>query len=146
MIRQRARWLVVVVIGSVFIAGCGSSSSSSSTSSQSSSPAATSGTTTSSTPVSTGTTSSAPSTTSGAPSSAAVADAVAECKSVIKEAPTLGASTKAKVEAICNKAADGDLAGARTAAKEVCEEVINSSPIPAGAIKEHALAACKAAQ
>jgi hypothetical protein len=75
-----------------------------------------------------------------------VADAVAECKSVIKEAPTLGASTKAKVEAICNKAADGDLAGARAAAKEVCEEVINSSPIPAGAIKEHALAACKAAQ
>jgi len=38
------------------------------------------------------------------------------------------------------------LAGARAAAKEVCEEVINSSPIPAGAIKEHALAACKAAQ
>jgi hypothetical protein len=75
-----------------------------------------------------------------------VADAVAECKSVIKEAPTLGSSTKAKVEAICNKAADGDLAGARAAAKEVCEEVINSSPIPAGAVKEHALAACKAAQ
>jgi hypothetical protein len=136
MIRQRSRWLVVVVIGSMFIAGCGSSSSSSSTSSQSSSPAATSGTTTS-TPSTT---------TSGAPGSAAVADAVAECKSVIKEAPTLGASTKAKVEAICNKAADGDLAGARAAAKEVCEEVINSSPIPAGAIKEHALAACKAAQ
>jgi hypothetical protein len=65
---------------------------------------------------------------------------------VIKEAPTLGSSTKAKVEAICNKAADGDLAGARAAAKEVCEEVINSSPIPAGAIKERALAACKAAQ
>ncbi len=140
MIRQRSRWLVVVVVGSVFIAGCGSSSSSS-TSSQSSSPAATS-----STPPPTGTTSSTPSTTPGAPSSAAVADAVAECKSVIKEAPTLGASTKAKVEAICNKAADGDLAGARAAAKEVCEEVINASPIPAGAVKEHALAACKAAQ
>jgi len=145
MIRQRSKWLVVVVIGSMFIAGCGSSSSSSSTSSQSSSPAATSGTTSSSTPASTGTTST-PGTTPNPASSAAVADAVAECKSVIKEAPTLGASTKAKVEAICNKAADGDLAGARAAAKEVCEEVINSSPIPAGAIKEHALAACKAAQ
>jgi hypothetical protein len=153
MIRQRSRWLVIVVaVGSMFIAGCGSSSSSSSTSGQSSAPAATSATT-SSTPASTGTTSSTPgttstpsTTTSGAPSSAAVADAVAECRAVIKEAPTLGASTKAKVEAICNKAADGDLAGARAAAKEVCEEVINGSPIPAGAVKEHALAACKAAQ
>ncbi len=137
MIRQRSKWLVAVVIGSMFIAGCGSSSSSSSTSS---SPAATS-----STPASTGTTSTS-STTPNPAGSAAVADAVAECRSVIKEAPTLGASTKAKVEAICNKAADGDLAGARAAAKEVCEEVINASPIPAGAIKEHALAACKAAQ
>ena len=141
MIRQRSRWLVVVVVGSVFIAGCGSSSSSS-TSSQSSSPAAT----TARLRHPPGPRLSTPSTTPGAPSSAAVADAVAECKSVIKEAPTLGASTKAKVEAICNKAADGDLAGARAAAKEVCEEVINASPIPAGAVKEHALAACKAAQ
>jgi hypothetical protein len=152
MIRQRSKWLVVVVIGSVFIAGCGSSSSSSSTSSQSGSTAATTGTTTSSTPASTGTTSSAPSTSStpstipNPASSAGLADAVAECRSVIKEAPTLSASTKTKVEAICNKAADGDLAGARAAAKEVCEEVINASPIPAGAVKERALAACKAVQ
>jgi predicted lipid-binding transport protein (Tim44 family) len=146
MIRQRSKWLVVVVIGSVFIAGCGSSSSSSSTSSQSSSPAATTAATTSSTPASTTGTTSTPSTIPNPASSAGLADAVAECRSVIKEAPTLGASTKAKVEAICNKAADGDLAGARAAAKEVCEEVINASPIPAGAIKEHALAACKAAQ
>jgi hypothetical protein len=144
MSRQLSKWLVVVaIIGSVFIAGCGSSSSS--TSSQSGSTAATGGTT-SSTPPSTGTTSSTTSTIPNPASSAAVADAVAECKSVIKEAPTLGASTKAKVEAICNKAADGDLAGARAAEKEVCEEVINASPIPAGAVKEHALAACKAAQ
>jgi hypothetical protein len=133
MFRQRSKWLVVAMIGSAFIAGCGSSSSSS-TSSQSSSTVATS---------------SAPSTTetasthSTAPSSAAVADAVAECKSVIKAAPTLSGSAKAKVEAICNKAADGDLAGARAAAKEVCVEVINSTPIPS-VLKEHALAECKA--
>jgi len=143
MFRQRSKWIVVVVVGSVFIAGCGSSSSSSSTSS---STAATTATTSSTPASSTGTTSSTPSTTPNPASSAGLADAVAECKSVIKEAPTLGASTKAKVEAICNKAADGDLAGARAAAKEVCEEVINASPIPAGAVKEHALAACKAAQ
>ncbi|MGD0452189.1 MAG: hypothetical protein ABSB69_01205 [Solirubrobacteraceae bacterium] len=49
---------------------------------------------------------------------------------------------KSKVEGICNKAASGNLAGARAAAKEVCVEVINASPIPA-AEKAQALAACK---
>jgi hypothetical protein len=137
MFRQRSKWLIVAVIGSMFIAGCGSSSSSSTTS-QSTPPAATSST--SSTATSTTQTASTPSTPS---SSAAVADAVAECKSVIKEAPTLSGTAKAKVEAICNKAADGDVAGARAAAKEVCVEVINSTPIPS-ALKQHALAACKA--
>jgi predicted lipid-binding transport protein (Tim44 family) len=135
MFRQRSKWLIVAVIGSMFIAGCGSSSSSSTTSQ--STPAATSS---SSTATSTTQTASTPSTPS---SSAAVADAVAECKSVIKEAPTLSGTAKAKVEAICNKAADGDVAGARAAAKEVCVEVINSTPIPS-ALKQHALAACKA--
>jgi hypothetical protein len=71
-----------------------------------------------------------------------VAEAVAACKSVIQRDPTLSASLKAKVEGICNKAASGNLAGARAAAKEVCAEVINASPIPAAA-KEEALAACK---
>jgi hypothetical protein len=135
MFRQTSRWLMVAVIGSMFIAGCGSSSSSSTTSQ--STPAATSS---SSTSTSTTQTASTPSTPS---SSAAVADAVAECKLVIKEAPTLSGTAKAKVEAICNKAADGDVAGARAAAKEVCVEVINSTPIPS-ALKQHALAACKA--
>jgi hypothetical protein len=51
---------------------------------------------------------------------------------------------KSKVEGICNKAASGDLAGARAAAKEVCVEVIDASPI-SGAAKQQALAACKAA-
>jgi hypothetical protein len=49
---------------------------------------------------------------------------------------------KSKVEGICNKAASGDLSGARAAAKEVCVEVLNASPIPAAA-KQRALAACK---
>jgi hypothetical protein len=69
---------------------------------------------------------------------------VAVCKAVIQRAPTLSATTKAKVESICNKAEHGDLAGARAAAKEVCAEVINASPIPAPA-KAQALAACKRA-
>jgi hypothetical protein len=51
---------------------------------------------------------------------------------------------KSKVEGICNKAASGNLAGAQAAAKEVCVEVINASPI-SGAAKQQALAACKAA-
>jgi hypothetical protein len=71
-----------------------------------------------------------------------LAQAVAVCKSVIQREPTLSASLKAKVEGICNKAASGNLAGARAAAKEVCVEVINASPVPAAA-KAQALAACQ---
>jgi len=71
-----------------------------------------------------------------------VAAAVAECKAIAQKATTLSASLKSKVEGICNKAASGNLAGARAAAKEVCVEVINASPVPA-AEKAQALAACK---
>jgi hypothetical protein len=67
---------------------------------------------------------------------------VASCRSALKRAPTLSATLKAKVEAICNKAASGDLAGARAAAREVCGEVVKSYPIPFAAAKERALAAC----
>jgi hypothetical protein len=142
MIRQLSTWLVVALVG-VFIAGCGSSSSSTS-SSQSSAATAT----TSSTPAAGGTTSTSgttttPSVPTSVPTTAAgVAQAVAACKSIIQSEPTLSSSLKAKVEGICNKAANGDLAGARTAAKEVCAEVINASPIPAAA-KAQALAACR---
>jgi hypothetical protein len=45
------------------------------------------------------------------------------------------------IDGICAKAAT-DPEAARQAAKEVCVEVINASPIPAIA-KEHALAGCK---
>jgi hypothetical protein len=48
---------------------------------------------------------------------------------------------KTKVEGICTKAANGDVSGARAAAKEVCVEVIDASPIT-GATKEKSLAAC----
>jgi len=142
MTRQLSTWLVVALVG-VFIAGCGSSSSSTS-SSQSSAATAT----TSSTPAAGGTTSTSgttttPSVPTSVPTTAAgVAQAVAACKSIIQSEPTLSSSLKAKVEGICNKAANGDLAGARTAAKEVCAEVINASPIPAAA-KAQALAACR---
>jgi hypothetical protein len=71
-----------------------------------------------------------------------VAQAVTECKSIVQREPTLSSSTKAKVEGICNKAAKGDLAEARAAAKEVCVEVINAAPIP-GSGDTEALAACQ---
>jgi hypothetical protein len=69
---------------------------------------------------------------------------VAICKSVTARAATLPGSTKAKIEGICSKAAAGDLAGARAAAKAVCSEVINATQLPSAAAKEQALAACKA--
>ena len=141
MIRQSSRWLMVVIVGSLFVAGCGSgnSSTSSSGATASSTPASSTGTGTA------GTASTSVGTTpSSVASSAAVAAAVSTCKSLIKAVPTLSTSAKAKVEAICNKAANGDLAGARQATKEVCVEVINASPIPSGPAKEHALAGCKA--
>ena len=89
-------------------------------------------------------TSTSPTTAPSAASAAAVTEYVAICKSIIRRVPTLSANVKAKVEGICNKAASGDLAGARAAAKEVCVEVIDASPI-SGAAKEMDLPACKAA-
>jgi hypothetical protein len=119
MFRQPSKWLVVALVGGVFFAGCGSSSSSSS----------------STTSGSTGTSSIT------VPTGAGVAQAIASCKSVVQKAPTLSSTTKAKIEGICEKAGT-DPAAARTAAKEVCVEVVNASPIPSGSIKEKALAAC----
>jgi hypothetical protein len=136
----RPRLLMLAALGGVLIAGCGGGSSTSSSHS-----ASTTAATTSTTPATT-TASAKPSSvpSSVAASPAALADAVAVCKSIIQRAPTLSATTKAKVESICSKAEHGDLAGAQAAAKEVCTEVIEASPIPAPA-KAQALAACKRA-
>jgi len=138
MIRPISSWLLVALAGGALLAGCGSSSGNSTSSSQASSAAAPT------VPAAAGTSStSAAGTPGGAASVAGVQQAVTACKSVIRAAPTLSASTKAKVEGVCNKAASGDEAGARRAAKEVCVEVINASPVPAVA-KQQALASCNA--
>ncbi len=144
MIATRSPLLVFVLLLGALLAGCGSSSSTTSSSTAASTPV----TTSTSSPVAAGTSSTtqattSPATTSSAASAAGVAQYVAVCKSIIQREPALAASVKAKVEGICNKAADGDIEGARAAAKEVCVEVINASPIPPGTAKEHALAACK---
>jgi hypothetical protein len=137
MIGMRSPLLLVVLLCGALVAGCGSSSSSTTSASTSTTTSAT--TATPPTP----TTSTSPSTTASGAAAAGVSRYVAVCKSIIEREPTLSASVKAKVESICNKAADGDLQGARAAAKEVCVEVINASPIPAAA-KAQALKTCKA--
>src|SRR5271167_5157286 len=121
---------LVAVFGCALVAGCGSSSNNSTSSSQTVAPAVSA---TGATP--------APAATGA--SGAALQQAVAACKQVVRTEPTLSASVKTKVEGICNKAASGDLEGARKAAKEVCTEVIDASQLPAAA-KEQVLADCKA--
>jgi hypothetical protein len=143
MLARRFQLLAGVVLCSALICGCGSGGSSTTSGSTAGTPAVT--TSAASSTAATTTSSAAPPTSvipNGPISAAELAAAVAECKSVIKRAPTLSASLKGKVEAICNKAASGNIAAARAAAREVCDEVINSTPIPK-AEKAQALAACK---
>jgi len=136
MIRTLSTSLLVALSGAALLAGCGSSSStstSSTSSSQSSPTPATSGSTAAQT-----TSTVTPSGASGV----ALAAAVEACRRSVQTASQVSPSVKAKVEAICDKAAHGDAAGAEKAGREVCTEVINASPVPAAA-KEQALAACK---
>lgn len=132
MISKLSTWLAVALVGAVFVAGCGSSSTSSSTSGS---------TNTSSTAASN--TSSGGSTIPAVANSAAVQQAVAACKHGVQSASTLSSSAKQRIEGICNKAGSGDLNAAREAARELCVELVNASPLPSGSIKEQALAACK---
>jgi len=137
---RRSPSLLIVLACVALIAGCGGSSSTNSSSTNSSSTAATSSTTKAAQAAAASTLAKADS--GGAVGAAELAQAVAACKTVIHTDPTLSATLKGKVEGICNKAASGNVAGARAAAKEVCLEIINGSPIPAGPDKQEALAAC----
>jgi hypothetical protein len=133
--RTLLTWLLVPLAAGVLLAGCGGSSSSSTS-------AGTSSTATGSTAPST---SSATSTT-GTTTSSATAAAVESCRRGVKAIPTLPSSTRSKIEAICDKAANGDPGTIRTAAREVCEEIVRSSPLPEGSAKQHAIAGCKSAE
>jgi hypothetical protein len=144
MIGRRSPLLVAVLLCGALLAGCGSSGSSTTSGSTVTGKPVTTSTAAPSAPASAGTTSTSATTPTTIPSVAAgVAQYVEICKSIVQREPTVSATLKAKVEGICDKAAHGDLAGARTASKEVCAEVINASPLPAAA-KEKALAGCKA--
>jgi hypothetical protein len=141
MNRKLSMWLTVALAASASIAGCGSSSSNSgSSSSNSTSSSQTASTAAPANAATSPTTSSTPTTPSGV---GGVQAAVAVCKSAVVRASKLAPSAKAKVEEICNKAANGDLAGARKAAKEACAEVVKVSPLPSSLAKEQALAACR---
>jgi hypothetical protein len=158
MIGRRTALLVIALLCSALIAACGGSGSSTTNGSTATSTPATTTTaastpattTAASTPAATTTAASTPTgttaTTPTLPLSPAEASGVKEyaaiCKLIIAREPHLAASTKSKVEGICSKAAAGNLAGARAAAKEVCVEVISASPIPA-AQKAKDIASCK---
>ncbi len=127
MTRRRIPPLLLALCCGALIGGCGSGSSTKSTAATTT-PAAT--TTTTSTPIPTG--------------AANVQQAVQECKHLVQTQTKLTPGAKAKLEGVCEKAAKGDSAAVKQAAREVCEEVINSSSVPAGPAREQALAACKA--
>ncbi len=120
--------LAAALAAAALLAGCGGSSKSSSSSSAA--PGAAGSATSTST---------AGSTAGSTPAGAA---AITACKQAIQAQTTLPASSKAKLEAVCGKAASGDQAAVRKAAKEVCEEVINKASIPSSA-KERALQTCR---
>jgi hypothetical protein len=123
-------WLLIPLAAGVLLAGCGSSSSSSTSSSTSS----------------TATGSTTPTSTTDLTKSSATAAAVESCRRGAKAIPTLSSSTRTKIETICDKAASGNPAAVRTAAREVCEEIVRASPLPEGSAKQHAVAGCKDAE
>jgi hypothetical protein len=133
MLRRRSAWLAAMLVGAALIAGCGGSSSKSSTTTPST------GSTASSSTASTPSSTSTPGLTG-----AAREEAIKSCKSSIRSAKTLPSSAKTKLEGVCEKAANGDLNAVRTAAREICEEVVKNAGVPAGAQREAALRACKA--
>jgi hypothetical protein len=123
MIRKLCAVQPVVLAAAALLVGCGSSSSTAKT-----------GGSTSST--------STPTTAAGNLS----ARDVKRCKHGVSVLPALSQATKSRLEAICEKAASGDRAAARTAAREACEEIIKASPLPAGRARDRALAGCKDAE
>jgi hypothetical protein len=123
MIRRHFAWAFAALAVAAPLAGCGSSSSSSTTAS-STSPLAT--------------------TSSGAtPAPSSSSSAIQTCLEGVKRLPSLKADTRERLEAICHRGGNGDSEEARKAAVEACEQLVEASPLPAGAAKDKSLAACK---
>ncbi len=66
--------------------------------------------------------------TLGISNTRAVRQAVATCKRTVRGAPLISDHEKVKLIAVCDKAASGDLAGARRIAIDVCHEIVGALP------------------
>lgn len=120
MITRRLILLLIAASTCGFIVGCGSSGSSATGS--------TVGT-------------NAGGTTGSSSNNPAVVQAVATCKSRINSQGSLSASLKSKLNALCDRAGNGDLAGAKQITAEVCREIVQATVPKLG--RGVALAACK---
>jgi hypothetical protein len=128
MKRSRVPMFLAMALCALLLGACGSSSSSSTSNSTS-------------TPASSSSTPSTSSTSTGTSTSPGIKAAVEQCKSIIASQTKLTKGAKGKLEAACSEAAKGNTAAVKKAAKEVCEEVINTSSLPSAA-KEQAKATC----
>lgn len=120
---------LAALAAAALLAGCGGGSSSSTA-------------TTSSAPASAARTGTAATGSGEAVSPADREAALQACKQAINAQTTLSGTVKAKLEGICQKAAAGDRAAVVKAAREVCEEVVKNSSVPASVAKE-LLTTCK---
>jgi hypothetical protein len=66
--------------------------------------------------------------TSGISRIPAVRQAVATCKRTVRSAPLLSNREKVKLTAVCDRAANGDLAGAKRVAVAVCHDIVGALP------------------
>ncbi|HXW58069.1 MAG TPA: hypothetical protein VEJ23_01190 [Solirubrobacteraceae bacterium] len=136
MMRTLSTWLILAVGTAALMAACGGTSTTTSRTEGSSSPAGPSG------PVG-GTAAGATYPSTPAAQRAAGKHAVASCKGAIHAQTSIAASAKAKLEAICGKAASGTRQALETVAHEECVALVNATPLPNAAAKQRALAICK---
>lgn len=131
MTLKLSTWLLVALAGGAFVAGCGSNSSS--TSSSQSTPTGA---------VTTGSGTATPAVTALTPAQAK--KAVSSCKHSVQGEKAIPTSVKGTLEKTCEKAASsGTAAALRRVAEEACAALVNASHLPAGVIRERALATCK---
>lgn len=145
--RSTAVLAAALLAAAVPFAGCGGGSSTSSPTAPAGSATAPAGSAT----TSGGATSTAPSggtstspgsgsSGSGVNGTTAGVAAVGACKGAV-QAQSISAATKHRLEAICEKAASGNIQDIKRTAEQACQELVRSR-IPAGSTQETALARC----
>lgn len=68
------------------------------------------------------------------------------CKRRVQRQLSLTTTEKTKLEAICDGAKNGDVAGVRKATEEVCVQILKSSTGLSSSAREQGIAACKKAK